>query len=101
MGKLRIGLRGKATRRVTPSQTAQALGSGDVPVLSTPALVALLETAAVNALTGRLGVGRDHDGNSDRGGPSGGDTPAGLEVRAEAELIAIERSEVDVLLCRL
>ena len=45
---LEIGLRGRATLRVTPDKTAEALGSGDVPVFGTPAIVALMEKAAVN-----------------------------------------------------
>jgi len=39
---------------VTEADTAVALGSGDVPVLATPRLVALFETAAVDALAGKL-----------------------------------------------
>ena len=36
------------------ADTAVEIGSGDVPVLATPRLVALFETAAVNALAGKL-----------------------------------------------
>ena len=36
--------------------TAIALGSGDVPVLGTPKLIALVEEAAVAALSGSLGA---------------------------------------------
>ena len=39
------------------SSTAIALGSGDVPVLGTPTLVALVEQAAVAALAGALPEG--------------------------------------------
>ena len=40
---------------VTEDMTAESLGSGDVPVLGTPALLTLVERAAVEALAGRLG----------------------------------------------
>ena len=51
------GLRGTARMTVTDADTATALGSGDVPVLGTPRLVALVEAAAVAALSGHLGAG--------------------------------------------
>ena len=47
---LREGLRGTARMTVTSDDTAAALGSGDVPALGTPRVVALLEAAAVDAL---------------------------------------------------
>ncbi|HEY1178294.1 MAG TPA: hotdog domain-containing protein [Phytomonospora sp.] len=43
---------------VTEADTAQALGSGDVPVLGTPRVVALAEAACVAVTVGRLGPGR-------------------------------------------
>ena len=48
------GLTGEASITVTDDLTAAALGSGSVPVYSTPALIALLEGAAIDALKGRL-----------------------------------------------
>jgi predicted thioesterase len=89
MGELRIGLHGKATLRVTPNHTAEALGSGDVPVLATPALVALLERAAVNAVQETLAPGETTVGTwleVSHLAP----TPVGADVAAEAELTAIE-----------
>lgn len=47
-------LAGQASLVVTAADTAREQGSGDVPVLATPRLVALLEAAAVNALEGKL-----------------------------------------------
>ncbi|GIG64616.1 thioesterase family protein [Phytomonospora endophytica] len=43
---------------VTEADTAQALGSGDVPVLGTPRVVALAEAACVAVTVGRLAPGR-------------------------------------------
>lgn len=48
------GLAGTADMIVTEMDTADAVGSGDVPVLATPRLVALMESATVNALRGQL-----------------------------------------------
>lgn len=86
---LQIGLRGKASLRVTAEHTALAWGSGDVPVYGTPSLVALLETAAVNAVAGRLGPGETTVGTWLEVSHLAA-TPVGAEVRAEAELTAIE-----------
>jgi fluoroacetyl-CoA thioesterase len=45
-----VGIEGTATLEVTPASTAIALGSGDLPVLGTPRLIALMEEAACAAL---------------------------------------------------
>lgn len=42
---------------VTDEMTAARLGSGDVPVLGTPAILALVEAAAVAAVAGSLEAG--------------------------------------------
>ena len=51
-------LRGTASLTVADADTAVALGSGDVPVLGTPRLVALCEEATVAATSGRLADGQ-------------------------------------------
>ncbi len=84
-----IGLRGTAKMRVAPPQTAEALGSGDVPVYATPCLVALLETAAVNAVAGHLGPGETTVGTWIEVTHLAA-TPVGMEVLAEATLTAVE-----------
>lgn len=49
-----IGVVGLASLHVDAADTAIAVGSGDVPVLGTPRLIALIETAACEALRGHL-----------------------------------------------
>jgi len=61
---LEVGLETSIEEHVTADQTAEALGSGDVPVLGTPALLALVERAAVLVLSGRLGHGEISVGTS-------------------------------------
>jgi predicted thioesterase len=52
------GLEADLIRRVTPEDCADAHGSGDLSVLSTPRLVAWCEAAAVAAVADRLGPGQ-------------------------------------------
>ena len=86
---LTIGLRGQAATQVTADKTAISLGSGDLPVFGTPALVALIERAAVNAVAGHLEPTETTVGTVievTHLAP----TRVGADVRAEAELAAVE-----------
>jgi predicted thioesterase len=51
------GLTARVELTVTDSDTAQAVGSGDVPVLGTPRVLALAEAATVAATAPRLAPG--------------------------------------------
>lgn len=84
-----IGARGIATANVDNANTALALGSGDVPVFGTPALVALMEQAAVAALAGGVEPGETTVGTWLEVAHLAA-TPVGAAVRAEAELVAVE-----------
>lgn len=55
---LTSGLCAQAELEVTEDDTALAVGSGDVPVLATPRLVALCEQAACEALRPQLAPGQ-------------------------------------------
>lgn len=89
MGELVPGLVAKIETTVTETDTADRWGSGLVPVLGTPALVGLMERAAVQALAGHLPTG-----HTSVGGRIDvchlAPTPVGLQVRARAELLAVE-----------
>ena|SRR2546421_8104423 len=70
---------------VTDADTAQAVGSGDVPVLGTPRVLALVEAATVGATANRLPPGATTVGTRvelDHRLP----TPVGRTVIAEARL---------------
>ena len=89
MDELAPGLTGEIEAVVTEADTAARLGSGLVPVLGTPALVGLMEGAAVRALTGHLLPGRTSVGGRidvRHLAP----TPVGMRVRACAELLNVE-----------
>jgi fluoroacetyl-CoA thioesterase len=84
-----VGLRGEARLVVAPSDTARAIGSGDVEVLATPRLVALFEQATIDALRGILDEHQTSVGmrvQIDHLQP----TPVGAEVVVEAQLEKIE-----------
>ena len=89
MDELAPGLTGEIKAVVTEADTAARLGSGLVPVLGTPALVGLMEGAAVRALTGHLPPGRTSVGGRidvHHLAP----TPVGMRVRACAELLNVK-----------
>ncbi|MEY4372618.1 MAG: hypothetical protein RL219_1387 [Actinomycetota bacterium] len=86
---LEAGARGEIRHTVAPADTAVALGSGSVPVLGTPKVVALCEEAAVAAIDGVLPDGQTTVGmrvQIDHLQP----TAVGIEVCAEAVLEKIE-----------
>lgn len=71
---------------MTDSDTARALGSGDVDVLGTPRVLALAEAATVRAAAPSLSPGQTSVGSRvelDHLAPSG----VGATVRAEATLV--------------
>ena len=86
---LQPGLTGTASVIVTADRTAAALGSGSVDVYSTPALIALLEAAAINALAGHLADGQTSVGTA-LDVKHLAATPVGMTVNATATLTAID-----------
>jgi predicted thioesterase len=86
---LRPGLTGRVTVEVDQARTARWLGSGDVDVLGTPAVLALAEAAACAAVGGRLPDGSTSVGTwveLDHLAP----TRPGMSVTASATLTAID-----------
>jgi fluoroacetyl-CoA thioesterase len=80
-----VGAGTRVQLTVTDADTAQAVGSGDVPVLATPRVLALVEAATVAATANRLPAGATTVGTHvelDHRTP----TPVGRTVVAEARL---------------
>jgi fluoroacetyl-CoA thioesterase len=89
MSPLTPGLAGELEHVVSDADTASKWGSGLVPVFSTPALVGLMESAAVRALAGLLEAGQTTVGTRIDVRHLAA-TPVGMKVRARAELMAVE-----------
>ena len=87
---LEIGIKGSSSCTVTLNDTAKALGSGGLDVLSTPKLIALMENAALLSVRPCLEEGSDTVGTLHNVKHLAA-TPVGMTVRAEAELIEIDR----------
>ncbi|MDQ0285371.1 putative thioesterase [Desulfofundulus luciae] len=88
-GELKIGLRGKAVTRVTEENTALAYGSGGAKVFATPAMIGLMENAALSSVDpllepGQITVGIRVDVEHLAA------TPIGMEVVARSELVEID-----------
>jgi predicted thioesterase len=86
---VKVGLAASVTLLVTNDDTALALGSGDVPVLGTPRVVALAEQASVEAVADELHANATTVGYQvqlTHLAP----TPVGGKVTAEATLESVE-----------
>ncbi|KAB2953078.1 thioesterase [Heliorestis acidaminivorans] len=89
MENLNVGLKAIKEEMVTEEKTAKSYGSGGVDVYATPAMIGLMEGAALQSVDPLLPEGMATVGiHLDVAHLSA--TPVGMKVRAEAELIAIE-----------
>lgn len=89
MIELKAGLEHVSTVVVTASLTAEVMGSGDMPVFATPAMVALMENAAMKAVAPALEEGKTTVGGLIEAShlkPS----PVGAEISAYAKLVEVD-----------
>ncbi|NPD81151.1 thioesterase family protein [Prevotella sp. PINT] len=86
---IKEGLTYTSCLTVKESDTAIALGSGDMPVLATPRMMALMENAAMLAVAGSL-----QEGETTVGGHIESShlcpTPVGKTVEATARLVTVD-----------
>jgi len=86
---IEIGMKGEASTLVEREDTAAEVGSGSLLVYATPCLAALMEGAACEAIAAGLAEGETTVGiELDLKHTAA--TPVGMEVRAEAEVTAVE-----------
>ena len=87
---LSAGVRGTKTVTVTEELTAARVGSGELPVYATPALIALAEECAWKSVAGELEPGQGTVGTRmDLAHLAA--TPVGMKVTCETELTEVDR----------
>ena len=88
-----IGLKGRSETVVTEHNTADAVGSGLVPVFATPYLIALMENAASTSLLPYLAADEGTVGTHlDVAHTSA--TPIGMKVWADAVVTAVDGKKI-------
>ena len=86
---LEKGLKFQSVTVVSEANTALALGSGDMKVFATPAMVALMENAAMLCVAEHLPEGSATVGTAISTSHIKA-SPMGAKITAEAELVGIE-----------
>lgn len=87
--EITVGMKGEASTLVEREDTAAEVGSGSLLVYATPCMVALMEGAACEAIAEAMGENQSSVGIA-LSIEHLSATPVGLEVRAEAEVTAVE-----------
>ena len=87
--EITVGMKGEVITQVEREDTAAEVGSGSLLVYATPCMVALMEGAACEAITAALPEGQTSVG-TELNIKHVSATPVGLEVRAEAQVTAVE-----------
>lgn len=90
---IEIGLKGRSETVVTEQNTANAIGSGLVPVFATPYMVALMENASANSLLPYLAEDEGTVGTRLNVAHSSA-TPIGMKVWAESTVTAVEGKKI-------
>lgn len=91
--EISIGMKGEVSTLVEREDTACEVGSGSLLVYATPCMVALMEGAACEAISGSLPEAKTSVG-TELSITHLSATPVGLEVRAEALVTAVEGSTI-------
>ena len=86
---MEIGLKHESTTVVSAANTAATLGSGDMDVFATPAMVALMENAAMLAVNDHLPEGSATVGTQINTSHLKA-SPLGATITASAELTAVD-----------
>ena len=87
--EITVGMKGEVFTQVEREDTVKEVGSGDLLVYATPCMVALMEGAACEAIADAVPDTQTTVGTA-LSIEHISATPVGLEVRAEAEVTAVE-----------
>ena len=91
--EITVGMKGESFNLVEREDTAYEVGSGSLLVYATPCMVALMEGAACEAIAPAILEGKTSVGTALNISHIAA-TPVGLEVRAEAEVTAVEGNTI-------
>ncbi len=91
--EITVGMKGTASTTVEREDTAYEVGSGSLLVYATPCMVALMEGAACEAIAEAMREDKTSVGTELNISHLSA-TPVGLEVRAEAEVTAVEGNAI-------
>lgn len=91
--EITVGLKGEVATIVEREDTAQEVGSGSLLVYATPCMIALMEGAACEAIADCLPDTKTSVGTELNISHLSA-TPVGLEVRAEAEVTAVDGNTI-------
>lgn len=87
--EITVGMKGEVSTLVEREDTAREVGSGSLLVYATPCMVALMEGAACEAIEEAMDDTKTTVG-TELNIQHLSATPVGLEVRAEAEVVAVD-----------
>jgi fluoroacetyl-CoA thioesterase len=93
LDEIKPGLVGEAKESVTENLTAAAYGSEFVPAFATPAMIALMENASINAIHKHLAPGQTSVGTEVNIKHLAA-TPIGMSVHARSEVTGVDGRRV-------
>ena len=88
-----IGIKGREDAVVLPEFTAKHIGSGTVPVLATPMMIALMEKTCRLSVKPFLDEGQETVGTHVNVSHDSA-TPEGMKVWCESEVIEVDRRKI-------
>ena len=91
--EITVGMKGSVSTTVEREDTAYEVGSGSLLVYATPCMVALMEGAACEAIAEAMSEDKTSVGTELNISHISA-TPVGLEVRAEAEVTAVDGNSI-------
>ena len=97
---LHPGCKGHAALRVTTENTAQAMESGELPVLATPAVAALVEKTCWQTIAPELELGLTTVGTSLQLAHTA-PTPIGMVVREPKKMVPLSASKPSASILRI
>ena len=90
---METGITGRQTITVTEDKTAAVMGSGELAVFATPAMIALLENTASKSVADALEPGQGTVGTLIDVKHVAA-TPVGMEVTCETKLVEVDRKRL-------